>query len=121
VPSVSAEGWGVSGPPELPNTARLCALLVPAAVYLAWAAFYRSAFEMGPVDGVAGVLLGLYISAHPAANGIDLIFLRRGALARALKRWNGIGWLALNCFVLFVGWLVIVAGATDLLRRRVTE
>jgi hypothetical protein len=105
--------------PELPDAARLYSLLVPAGVYLAWAAFYRSAFEMGPVDGIAGVLLGLYICAHPAANGIDLIFLQRGALQRVISRWNGIGWLALNCVVLFVGWLVIVAGATDLFRRRV--
>jgi hypothetical protein len=64
------------------------------------------------VDGTRGVRLGLYICSHPAANGIDLIFLERGAFRRVTSRWSGVRWLALNGVVMFVGRLVIVAGAT---------
>jgi hypothetical protein len=107
--------WG----PErhLPNTRRLCTLLVPAAAYLAWASWFPPLEGSRLVDGTAGVLLGLYICSHPAANGIDLIFLERGAFRRATSRWSGVAWLALNGVVMFVGWLVIVAGATQVLAR----
>jgi len=101
----------------LPNTRRLCALLIPAAAYLAWASWFRPLDGSGTVDGTIGVLLGLYICSHPAANGIDLIFLERGAFRRVTSRWSGVRWLALNGVVMFVGWLVIVAGATEVFAR----
>jgi len=104
--------------PGLPGTRRLCALLVPAAAYLTWAAYFRPLDGSPLVDGTIGVLLGLYICAHPAANGIDLIFLERGAFRRETRRWGGVSWLALNGVVLFVGWLVIVAGATEVFAAR---
>jgi len=102
----------------LPGTRRLCALLVPAAVYLIWASYFRTLAGSPMVDGTIGVLLGLYICAHPAANGIDLIFLERGAFRRATSQWGGVGWLALNGIVMFAGWLVIVAGATEVFAAR---
>ena len=102
----------------LPGTRRLCALLVPAAVYLTWASYFRALAGSSMVDGTIGVLLGLYICAHPAANGIDLIFLERGAFRRATSQWGGVSWLALNGVVMFVGWLVIVAGATEVFAAR---
>ena len=74
---------------------------------------FRPLDGSGLVDGTIGVLLGLYICSHPAANGIDLIFLERGAFRRVTSRWGGVSWLALNGLVMFVGWLVIVAGATE--------
>ena len=104
--------------PGLPGTRRLCALLVPAAAYLTWAAYVRPLDGSRLVDGTIGVLLGLYICAHPAANGIDLIFLERGAFRRETMRWSGVSWLALNGLVMFVGWLVIVAGATQVFAAR---
>jgi hypothetical protein len=103
---------------DLPSTRRLCTLLVPAAAYLAWASSFRPLDGSPLVDGTVGVLLGLYICSHPAANGIDLIFLERGAFRRVSSRWSGVGWLALNGLVMFVGWLVIVAGATQVFARR---
>ncbi len=66
------------------------------------------------VIGSIGVLLGLYICSHPAANAVDLMFFERGAVRRLSKEWSGIGWLALNLLVLLVGWLVIVVGTTRL-------
>ena len=99
---------------RLPGTRRLLALLVPAAAYLTWASYFRPPDGSRIVDGTIGVLLGLYICSHPAANGIDLIFLERGAFRRAASRWSGVSWLALNGVVMFVGWLVIVAGASEM-------
>jgi hypothetical protein len=67
------------------------------------------------LDGVIGVLLGLFICSRPAANMLDLLFARR-QLAES-SEWSGIGWLALNGLVMFVGWIVITIGATRLLER----
>jgi len=103
---------------DLPNTRRLCALLVPAAAYLIWASYFLALDQSHVVGGTIGVLLGLYICSHPAANGIDLMFLERGAFRRVTSRWRGVSWLALNGLVMFVGWLVIVAGATQVIGRR---
>jgi hypothetical protein len=64
------------------------------------------------LDGIIGVVLGLYICSHPAANAIDLLFLERGVLRQVSSEWAGLGWLALNLLVLLAGWLVIVIGTT---------
>jgi hypothetical protein len=101
----------------LPNTRRLLVLLLPAAAYLIWASYLRPVEGLGAAEGTIGVLLGLYICSHPAANGVDLIFLERGAFHRVASRWSGVSWLALNGLVLFLGWLVIVAGATAVFAR----
>jgi hypothetical protein len=102
---------------HLPNTRRLCLLLIPAAAYLAWASYFRPLDADHMVDGTIGVLLGLYICSHPAANAIDLIFLERGAFRRVTSRWSGVSWLALNGLVIVVGWLVIVAGVEQVFTR----
>ena len=87
------------------------ALLAPAAAYLVWLLFFP-AFTLGMLfDGSVGVLLGLYICSQPAANGIDLMFMQRGALRRAVKHSSGVEWLMLNAVVMIVGWFVIVLGA----------
>ena len=102
---------------DLPNTRRLWVLLVPTMSYLAWAYYLRPFNQVSLLDGGIGVTLGLYTCSHPAANGIDLMFLDRGALRRVTARWNGIGWLALNFLVMLVGWLVLVVGTTQFTGR----
>jgi hypothetical protein len=62
------------------------------------------------LDGTIGVVLGLYICSHPAANAVDLLFFERNALRQS--GWSGLGWLALNFLVLVIGWWVIAIGAT---------
>lgn len=93
------------------NTARMWALLVPAAAYLGLSANLSTLTGMTLLDGSIGVVLGLYICSHPAANGIDLFFLERGGFRRVASGWSGLGWLALNALVMLAGWLVIVFGA----------
>lgn len=68
------------------------------------------------LDGQIGVLLGLYICSHPAANGVDVLFFDRNALRRLLSGWAGVGWVVLNLFVLVAGWFVIVVGAGHVAR-----
>jgi hypothetical protein len=95
-----------------PDTARMWILLMVAAVYLWWI-FYLPDISGGTLfDGSIGVVLGLYICSHPAANGIDLLFLQRGAFRRVVKESSGVAWLLLNAMVMFVGWVVIVIGAS---------
>jgi len=66
------------------------------------------------LDGAIGILLGLFICAHPAANAIDLFFFDRDLRERLTSGWRGLGWLALNVLVLFCGWLVLTLGAARL-------
>ncbi len=99
-----------------PRVARLWALLTLAAGYAALH-FWPALVRWPRADGALGVLLGLYICSHPAANAVDLLFLQRGSLGRALSGWRGAGWLALNGLTMLAGWLVIVAGATRFTER----
>jgi hypothetical protein len=69
------------------------------------------------LDGILGVLLGLYICSHPAANAIDLLFFDRAALRRLSSDWTGIRWFALNLLVFVCGWVVIFLGTTRLVQR----
>jgi hypothetical protein len=64
------------------------------------------------LDGSIGVLLGLYICSHPAANAIDALFFDRISLRRFSIDWAGMRWFGLNILVLAVGYVVIVIGAT---------
>ena len=63
-------------------------------------------------DGIFGVVLGLYICSHPAANMVDLLFFRRGIPRLFLSKRSIVLWLAFNILVLLVGWLVIFLGTT---------
>ena len=67
------------------------------------------------LDGIIGVLLGLYICSRPAANFLDVLFLGRGTLYRAFAGWSGFWWLLFNVFTIVIGWLVISVGATQFL------
>ena len=66
------------------------------------------------LDGSIGVVLGLYICAHPAANAVNLLFFEQDRL-RQLSEWSIVGWLALNLVVLLAGWLVIFDGILRLI------
>jgi hypothetical protein len=58
------------------------------------------------MDGMVGIVLGLFICSRPAANGIDLLFVERGAFKRVVKQRAGIAWFLLNGLVMAVGWFV---------------
>jgi hypothetical protein len=93
------------------NYKTLAVVVVLAAMYIGWLITQRTITGIPRLDGIIGVLLGLFICSRPAANYLDLLFSRgRIASDRSL-----IGWLALNGVVMFVGWLVITIGATRLI------
>src|SRR5204863_5933662 len=90
-------------------TAAALALVYGAALYALGAHARRPLLE-----GAAGVILGLYICSHPAANAVDFLIMSRVGLRQLWSRWSGLGWLTLNAAVMLIGWLVIVVGATRL-------
>lgn len=74
-------------------------------------------FTVGPltgeafVDGAIGVVLGLYVCSHPAANVLDLLFVDGGVVRRGSEE-RGIAWYILNLLVLLAGWFVVWTGLT---------
>jgi hypothetical protein len=100
------------------NSTLLCALMLPAAAYLAWQYYWPWFSGNDRLDGIAGVVLGLFICSRPAANGIDLIFVERGAFKRVFSNSDGMLWFLLNGLVLLIGWFVTSVGASRLTAAR---
>jgi len=95
---------------------RLWAVLVPMAAYLVWMTTFHepaSTVAGARVDGAVGVLLGLYAGAHPAANGIDLIFSSRRGRWRSAGPFNSGVWLLLNAVVLAASLFTVIIGAAQ--------
>jgi len=70
---------------------------------------------MDHLEGIIGVVLGLYICSHPAANLIDMLFYRRGIRYQFSSRRSAFGWLTLNVLVLLLSGIVIFVGTTQLI------
>jgi hypothetical protein len=70
---------------------------------------------MNNLDGIIGVVLGLYICSHPAAHLIDMLFYRRGTCYQFSSRRSAFWWLTLNVLVLLVSGVVIFIGTTRLI------
>jgi len=68
-------------------------------------------------DGIIGVLLGLYICSHPAANLVDMLFYSRDLRRPFSSKWAALSWLALNMIVLLTGCLCIFIGTTRIVGR----
>ena len=95
------------------NYKTLGVVVVLALVYLGWMYSQLTITGTSRLDGVIGVLLGLFICSRPAANFLDLLFTRH----QTSSERSLLGWLALNGVVMFMGWLVITIGATRLIDR----
>ncbi len=68
-------------------------------------------------DGIIGVMLGLFISAHPAAGFLDMFFFEKEARYRFSLKWSALWWLLLDLLVLLIGWYVISLGLIRLLGK----
>jgi hypothetical protein len=68
-------------------------------------------------DGIIGVIVGLYVSSFPARHFVDLLVYWKTEGARFPTRRSLGWWIALNGFVLLVGWLVIVVAAARFTAR----
>ena len=82
-------------------------------VYTDWISTQNTLTGTARWDGVTGVLLGLYVCAQPAANFLDLILFRRLVLQENTSRGSIAAWVAVNLFVLLVGWVAIFVGMTQ--------
>ncbi len=65
------------------------------------------------IDGILGVLLGLFAAAQPAANLLDIILFGRYASVQTSLRQAGPAYWGMNVLVLLAAWVVI---STSLLR-----
>jgi hypothetical protein len=92
----------------------LWAVIFLALVYLGLLYFLHTLTGDNVLDGIIGVVVGLYICSLPAANAVDLIFAERSASLQFSSLRTGGRWLALNLLTLLAGWIVIVVGAIRL-------
>jgi len=69
------------------------------------------------VDGILGVVFGLYICSHPAANLVDMLFFARRSGRQFPSSRSAVLWVALNMLVLLIGWMVIFTGTTRFVGR----
>ena len=99
------------------NVKKMWALVLVAIAYCGWFYFQRTLTGSEILDGSIGVVLGLYISAHPAANMLDMLFFaRQGGRDDASLR-STLLWIALNVLVVWCGWNVIFVGTTRYVSR----
>ena len=97
---------------------RVMILLVLGVVGIAYSSLLYSRGTLtgtNNLDGIIGVVLGLYICSHPAANLIDMLFYRRGIGYRFSPKRSAFWWVMLNVLVLLVSGVVIFIGTTRLI------
>ena len=99
------------------NIKTLWALVLIGIAYSSWLYYQRTLTGTNKVDGIIGVLLGLFICSHPVANLLDMFFFGRGTRRQFSSRWSAVLWLALNMIVFLLGWVVIFVGTTRLVGR----
>jgi hypothetical protein len=63
------------------------------------------------LDGIIGVLLGLYIGSHPAARLLDMLYMQSRTRKELLSSESGMFWFAATILVLLTGIVTIVIGA----------
>ena len=95
----------------------LCGLILMVMAYGGLLLWLRTFTGNPLIDGVIGIVLGLYVCSHPAANAVDLLFFQRYSIQQLTSGWSGLGWLALNLLALLMGWLMIATGAARLAAR----
>jgi hypothetical protein len=98
------------------NTRALWASIPVALAYVILIDHLQTLAYTNLLRGSIGVILGLYICSHPAANVVNILFFNRGDLRQTSSRWSGLGWVVLNVSVVLLGWLVITSGMTRLVR-----
>jgi hypothetical protein len=64
------------------------------------------------LDGMIGVLVGLFICSHPAANMLDMLLFGRVVSLQGSSKQSEAVWVALNVLVMLCGWIVIFIGTT---------
>jgi hypothetical protein len=99
------------------NVMMLSVLVVLGIGYSSFLYYQGTLTGMNNVDGIIGVVLGLYICSHPAANLVDMLFYRRGIQYRFSSRRSAVFWLVLNVLVVLISGIAIFVGTTRLIGR----
>ncbi len=92
-------------------------LILLGVAYSGFLCFQATLTGRHDLDGIIGVILGLFISSHPAAHLVEMLFYRRAIRYRFSSRRSFFLWLSLNVLVLFVSSIVIFVGTTRLIGR----
>ena len=98
--------------PDGRSSRRLLGLSLLAIAYSSLLYFQDTLTGTPKLDGAIGVILGLYVCSHPAANALDRWLFRRDARREISSRKAAVVWLALNILTLLIGWIAIFIGAT---------
>lgn len=93
------------------DTAWLGAMAAFGAAWVAVSAILGSITGRHQVDGIVGIILGLYVSSFPARHFVDMLIYWKTEGTRFPTRRSLGWWIALNSSVLLVGFLTIVFAA----------
>ncbi|MBM4338660.1 MAG: hypothetical protein FJ110_03865 [Deltaproteobacteria bacterium] len=64
------------------------------------------------LDGIIGVVFGLFICSRPAANLVDLLFYRQSVQNQFPSSRAIVLWVTLNTLILLIGGIAIFFGTT---------
>ena len=100
------------------NLPVLILLTLLASLYVGCLAYIGALTGNVHLDGSLGLLLGLYVCSHPAANMLDmLLFMTADTREGIISTRSGQIWLALNVLTLLAGWVAIFSGAMRFVQR----
>jgi len=100
------------------NLPVLVILVLLASLYVGGLAYFGILTGSARLDGSLGLLLGLYVCSHPAANVLDmLLFMTADTREGITGTRSGQLWLALNVLTLLAGWVAIFSGAMRFVQR----
>ena len=100
-----------------PNTPLLVSGLILAAAFDLLFLLHTSLTGTPRLDGVVGIVLGLFICSHPAANALNLLLFHQGATYFGFGRQGYRWWWVLNAVVALAGWSSIFVGTLRFLAR----
>ena len=100
------------------NVPVLVFLVLLASLYVGWFAYVGVLTGSVRLDGSLGLLLGLYVCSHPAANMLDMLLFMTADIREGITSTrSGQFWLALNALTLLAGWVAIFSGAMRFVQR----
>jgi hypothetical protein len=100
------------------NLLVLGVLALLASLYTGCLAYFGALTGGARLDGSIGMLFGLYVCSHPAANMLDmLLFMTADTREGIITTRSGQFWLALNVLTLLAGWVAIFSGAMRFVQR----
>ena len=83
-------------------------LLIFAGLFVSWLTFFCAPTVSNRLVGTIGILLGLYIGSHPAANMLDILLFMKADVRESIVSSNlGRFWLLLNILTGIASWFVV--------------